>query len=90
MPKISDLSQYPGQVIGEDFFPLVQSSSLTTYRASVSDLIVNISTGSFSGSLTGELIGNVTGSLTGNVIGFSSTSSIAISAESLQYPNSSR
>ena len=61
MPRISELSSYPGQVTGSDFFPIVQSSSLDTYRVSISELLLSTSTGSFTGSFVGDVNGNITG-----------------------------
>ena len=55
--KISQLSSFSGNVTGSDFFPIDKSSSLTTYRASVSQLQSYLSTGSFTGSLVGTLTG---------------------------------
>ena len=40
----------------DDFFPLVDSASLTTYRINLENLAKLLSTGSFSGSFFGELI----------------------------------
>lgn len=36
--KISELNQFPGSPVSEDFLPLVDSSSLTTYRANIATL----------------------------------------------------
>lgn len=55
--KISQLSSFVGALSSSDFFPIDQSSSLTTYRASLSQLKSFTCTGSFTGSVTGELIG---------------------------------
>lgn len=54
--KISELNQIPF-ISSKDFFPMDQSSSLTTYRGSVEQLQSFLSTGSFTGSFTGSLLG---------------------------------
>lgn len=75
--KISELSAI-SSVTASDFFPLDQSSSLTTYRASVTQLGTYLSTGSF----TGSFVGRHTGSFSGSGVGphFLGTSSAAISS----------
>lgn len=71
--KISQLDSIPS-LSGNDFFPIDQSSSIKTYRASLTQLQNLFSTGSF----TGSLIGRITG--TGTSPQFVGTSSWAISS----------
>jgi hypothetical protein len=71
--KISQLDPIPS-LSGNDFFPIDQSSSIKTYRASLTQLQNLFSTGSF----TGSLIGRITG--TGTSPQFVGTSSWAISS----------
>ena len=71
--KISQLDPI-ASLTGSDFFPIDQSSSIKTYRASLSQLQNLFSTGSF----TGSLIGRITG--TGTSPQFVGTSSWAISS----------
>lgn len=51
--KISELNTFPSLLTTEDFFPIDKSSSLLTYRATLGQLQILLSTGSFSGSLIG-------------------------------------
>ena len=37
--KISELTKFPGNPSGEDFIPVVDSSSMTTYRGSISSIL---------------------------------------------------
>ena len=71
--KISQLDPI-ASLTGSDFFPIDQSSSIKTYRASLTQLQNLFSTGSF----TGSLIGRITG--TGTSPQFVGTSSLAISS----------
>ena len=71
--KISQLDHI-ASLTGSDFFPIDQSSSIKTYRASLTQLQNLFSTGSF----TGSLIGRITG--TGTSPQFIGTSSWAISS----------
>ena len=71
--KISQLDHI-ASLTGSDFFPIDQSSSIKTYRASLTQLQNLFSTGSF----TGSLIGRITG--TGTSPQFVGTSSWAISS----------
>jgi len=71
--KISQLDPI-ASLTGSDFFPIDQSSSIKTYRASLTQLQNLFSTGSFTGSLTGRITG------TGTSPQFVGTSSWAISS----------
>ena len=71
--KISQLDPI-ASLTGSDFFPIDQSSSIKTYRASLTQLQNLFSTGSFTGSLIGRIIG------TGTSPQFVGTSSWAISS----------
>ena len=71
--KISQLDPITS-LTGSDFFPIDQSSSIKTYRASLTQLQNLFSTGSFTGSLTGRITG------TGTSPQFVGTSSWAISS----------
>ena len=71
--KISQLDPI-ASLTGSDFFPIDQSSSIKTYRASLIQLQDLFSTGSFTGSLTGRITG------TGTSPQFVGTSSWAISS----------
>ena len=71
--KISQLDPI-ASLTGSDFFPIDQSSSIKTYRASLSQLQNLFSTGSFTGSFTGSILG------TGTSPQFVGTSSWAINA----------
>jgi hypothetical protein len=71
--KISQLDPI-ASLTGSDFFPIDQSSSIKTYRASLSQLQNLFSTGSFTGSFTGSILG------TGISPQFVGTSSWAINA----------
>ncbi len=71
--KISQLDPI-ASLTGSDFFPIDQSSSIKTYRASLTQLQNLFSTGSFTGSLTGRITG------TGTTPQFVGTSSWAISS----------
>ena len=71
--KISQLDPI-ASLTGSDFFPIDQSSSIKTYRASLTQLQNLFSTGSF----TGSVIGRITG--TGTSPQFVGTSSWAISS----------
>ncbi len=37
--KISELTKFPGNPLGEDFIPIVDSSSMTTYRGSIGSIL---------------------------------------------------
>lgn len=71
--KISQLEPI-SNLTGSDFFPIDQSSSIKTYRASLTQLQNLFSTGSFTGSLTGRITG------TGTSPQFIGTGSWAISS----------
>lgn len=71
--KISQLDPI-ASLTGSDFFPIDQSSSIKTYRASLTQLQNLFSTGSFTGSFTGSILG------TGTFPQFVGTSSWAISS----------
>ena len=71
--KISQLDPI-ASLTGSDFFPIDQSSSIKTYRASLTQLQNLFSTGSFTGSFTGSILG------TGTSPQFVGTSSWAISS----------
>jgi hypothetical protein len=71
--KISQLDPI-ASLTGSDFFPIDQSSSIKTYRASLIQLQNLFSTGSFTGSFTGSILG------TGTSPQFVGTSSWAINA----------
>ena len=71
--KISQLDPITS-LTGSDFFPIDQSSSIKTYRASLTQLQNLFSTGSFTGSFTGSILG------TGTSPQFVGTSSWAISS----------
>ncbi len=83
--KISQLDSITN-LNGDDFFPINQSSSIKTYRTTLTQLQNLFSTGSFSGSLKGVFTGSSSGSFTGTIIGtgtspqFVGTSSWAISS----------
>jgi hypothetical protein len=71
--KISQLDPI-ASLTGSDFFPIDQSSSIKTYRASLTQLQNLFSTGSFTGSVIGTIVG------TGTSPQFVGTSSWAISS----------
>ena len=71
--KISQLDTI-ASLTGSDFFPINQSSSIKTYRSSLTQLQNLFSTGSFTGSFTGTIVG------TGTSPQFVGTSSWAISS----------
>ena len=71
--KISQLDSI-ASLTGSDFFPINQSSSIKTYRASLTQLQNLFSTGSFTGSVIGTIVG------TGTSPQFVGTSSWAISS----------
>lgn len=71
--KISQLDPIVS-LTGSDFFPIDQSSSIKTYRASLTQLQNLFSTGSFTGSVIGTIVG------TGTSPQFVGTSSWAISS----------
>jgi hypothetical protein len=71
--KISQLDPI-SSLTGSDFFPIDQSSSIKTYRASLTQLQNLFSTGSFTGSVIGTIVG------TGTSPQFVGTSSWAISS----------
>ena len=83
--KISQLDPI-ASLTSDDFFPIDQSSSIKTYRASLSQLQNLFSTGSFTGSFTGDLNGtsswaiNALNSNTSISGGFSTSSSYALSS----------
>jgi hypothetical protein len=72
--KISQLTSFPSALVGSDFLPVDQSSSLFTYKATLDQIKTFTSTGSFSGSFSGSHFG---------------TSSVALNAITSSYINGS-
>ena len=77
--KISQLDTI-ASLTGSDFFPIDQSSSIKTYRASLTQLQNLFSTGSFTGSFKGDLNGTSSWTI---------SSSISISSSHSNFSNSS-
>lgn len=78
--KISQLNSFPSNLLGEDFFPIDKSSSLLTYKATLSQLASYVSTGSFSGSFRGTLTGTASYATTASYVLGASISGSVISA----------
>mgnify|MGYP006267259075 CR=1 FL=1 len=85
--KISQLSPLVGALSSSDFFPIDQSSSLTTYRATLSQLQLFTSTGSFTGSLTGSLLGTASWANNATSASYATASTSASYALSSSYAN---
>lgn len=83
--KISQLNVYPTTITGSDYIPLNRSSSLTTYRAAVSQLQTFLSTGSYSGSFIGTLTGTSSVALIAVTASYVTASNIAGSVVSSSY-----
>lgn len=83
--KISQLNVFPTTVTGSDYIPLNRSSSLTTYRASVTQLQSFFSTGSYTGSFTGILTGTASVALTSLTASYITASKIVGSVVSSSY-----
>jgi hypothetical protein len=83
--KISQLDTI-ASLTGSDFFPIDQSSSIKTYRASLTQLQNLFSTGSFTGSFKGDLNGtsswtiSSSRSISSSHSNFSNSSSYALSS----------
>ena len=76
--KISQLDPI-ASLTGSDFFPIDQSSSIKTYRASLTQLQNLFSTGSFTGSVIGTIVGTGTSP---QFVGTSSWANNALSSNS--------
>ena len=83
--KISQLDPI-ASLTGSDFFPIDQSSSIKTYRASLTQLQNLFSTGSFTGSVIGTIVGTGTSP---QFVGTSSWASRSISSSYSDFTNSS-
>jgi len=86
--KISQLDPI-ASLSGSDFFPIDQSSSIKTYRASLTQLQNLFSTGSFTGSLTGTVTGTGTSPQFVGTSSWAISSSRAISSSYSDFSNSS-
>lgn len=86
--KISQLDPITS-LTGSDFFPIDQSSSIKTYRASLTQLQDLFSTGSFTGSLTGRITGTGTSPQFVGTSSWSISSSRSISSSYSDFSNSS-
>ena len=86
--KISQLDPI-ASLTGSDFFPIDQSSSIKTYRASLTQLQNLFSTGSFTGSLTGTVTGTGTSPQFVGTSSWAISSSRAISSSYSDFSNSS-
>ena len=86
--KISQLDPI-ASLTGSDFFPIDQSSSIKTYRASLSQLQNLFSTGSFTGSLIGRITGTGTSPQFVGTSSWAISSSRSISASYSDFSNSS-
>ena len=86
--KISQLDPI-ASLTGSDFFPIDQSSSIKTYRASLTQLQNLFSTGSFTGSLTGRITGTGTSPQFVGTSSWAISSSRAISSSYSDFSNSS-
>jgi hypothetical protein len=78
--KISQLNSFPSNLSGEDFFPIDKSSSLLTYKATLSQLATYISTGSFTGSFKGSLTGTSSYAVSASYVPAASISGSVVSA----------
>jgi len=86
--KISQLDPI-ASLTGSDFFPIDQSSSIKTYRASLTQLQNLFSTGSFTGSLIGRITGTGTSPQFVGTSSWSISSSRSISSSYSDFSNSS-
>ena len=86
--KISQLDPIVS-LTDSDFFPINQSSSIKTYRASLIQLQNLFSTGSFTGSLTGRITGTGTSPQFVGTSSWAISSSISISSSNSNFSNSS-
>jgi hypothetical protein len=86
--KISQLDPI-ASLTGSDFFPIDQSSSIKTYRASLTQLQNLFSTGSFTGSLIGRITGTGTSPQFVGTSSWTISSSISISSSYSDFSNSS-
>ena len=86
--KISQLDPI-ASLTGSDFFPIDQSSSIKTYRASLTQLQNLFSTGSFTGSFTGSILGIGTPPQFVGTSSWAISSSRSISASYSDFSNSS-
>jgi hypothetical protein len=86
--KISQLDHI-ASLTGSDFFPIDQSSSIKTYRASLTQLQNLFSTGSFTGSFTGSILGIGTSPQFVGTSSWAISSSRSISSSYSDFSNSS-
>ena len=86
--KISQLDPI-ASLTGSDFFPIDQSSSIKTYRASLTQLQNLFSTGSFTGSFTGSILGIGTSPQFVGTSSWAISSSRSISSSYSDFTNSS-
>ena len=86
--KISQLDPITS-LTGSDFFPIDQSSSIKTYRASLTQLQNLFSTGSFTGSFTGSILGTGTSPQFVGTSSWAISSGISISSSYSDFSNSS-
>ena len=86
--KISQLDPI-ASLTGSDFFPIDQSSSIKTYRASLTQLQNLFSTGSFTGSVIGTIVGTGTSPQFVGTSSWAISSSRSISASYSDFSNSS-
>ena len=86
--KISQLDPI-ASLTGSDFFPIDQSSSIKTYRASLTQLQNLFSTGSFTGSLIGRITGTGTSPQFVGTSSWTISSSRSISSSYSDFSNSS-
>ena len=86
--KISQLDPI-ASLTGSDFFPIDQSSSIKTYRASLTQLQNLFSTGSFTGSFTGSILGIGTSPQFVGTSSWAISSSRSISSSYSDFSNSS-
>ena len=86
--KISQLDPITS-LTGSDFFPIDQSSSIKTYRASLTQLQNLFSTGSFTGSFTGSILGIGTSPQFVGTSSWAISSSRSISSSYSDFSNSS-
>ena len=86
--KISQLDPI-ASLTGSDFFPIDQSSSIKTYRASLTQLQNLFSTGSFTGSVIGTIVGTGTSPQFVGTSSWAISSSISISSSYSDFTNSS-
>ena len=86
--KISQLDTI-ASLTGSDFFPINQSSSIKTYRSSLTQLQNLFSTGSFTGSFTGSILGIGTSPQFVGTSSWAISSSRSISSSYSDFSNSS-